>query len=166
MTVKPQIVARRSRPYVAIPVTAGLAEWGRVNALVPEIQGWLAARNVLPDGPLFYRYLVATDPADPFDVEVGYPLADAMPGDGRVVAGAIPPGRYATLVHEGHPDGIRHSFARLEGWLAGAEEHVDAEFIDDRMHWAGRFEFYLMDPTVDPDPADWRTEIAWRLRDE
>ncbi|MBM7775856.1 effector-binding domain-containing protein [Actinokineospora baliensis] len=156
---QPAIETRPEQPYVSLRTQASLAEWGRVNALIGEVYGWITERDIAPAGALFYRYHSVAE--DVIDVEVGVPVPTAVEGDGRVVAGSKPAGRYAVLMHEGHPDRIRETFAALDAWAE--ETGVDFDVTDGV--WAGRFESYLSDPAVTPDPADWRTEVAYRVRD-
>ncbi len=49
------------------------------------------------------------------DIEVGVPVASAMPGDGRICAGVLPAGRYASLIYTGIDNGIEANAALL-GW--------------------------------------------------
>src|SRR4051812_37961153 len=107
MTASPRIEARSEQPYIAISITERLSEWGEVNALVPRVLNIMAENGLAPSGPLFYRYLVATDLASPFVVEVGFPTDRFAPCKGRAHPGMMPAGRYATLRHAGHPHKLR-----------------------------------------------------------
>ncbi|SEG72694.1 effector-binding domain-containing protein [Thermomonospora echinospora] len=165
MRSEPRIEERAARPYAAIPIKAPMREWDRVNALVPEVFGWLARQGIAPAGPLFYRYWVIGDRDAPFEVEVGVPVAEAVEEDGRVIAGSIPAGRYATLTHHGHPDGLFGSITALRRW---ADDHGIAWDIrqeGDSEVWGGCFEFYPNDPAVEPDMDQWSIELAYRVRD-
>ncbi len=156
--MEPKIETRPEQPCAAIAISAPLSAWGRVNALVGEVYDWLADRNITPAGALFYRYHAVR--ADVFDVEVGVPVAEPVEGDGRVEAGVKPAGRYAVLVHHGHPDQIRTAFATLDAWA----EREGVEWDVTNGVWTGRFESYLSDPAVTPDLADWDVEVAYRVR--
>ncbi|GAA2985190.1 GyrI-like domain-containing protein [Actinokineospora diospyrosa] len=157
--MQPTIETRAAQPYVSIRTQASLAEWGKVNALIGEVYGWVAQRGVEPAGALFYRYHSVA--GDVIDVEVGVPVPSLVDGDGRVLGGSKPAGQYAVLMHNGHPDRIRETFAALDAWA----EATGTEFDVTDGVWAGRFESYLSDPAVTPDPAEWRTEVAYRVRD-
>ncbi|RLK62122.1 GyrI-like domain-containing protein [Actinokineospora cianjurensis] len=156
--MQPTIETRAEQPYVSIRTQATLAEWGRVNALIGQVYGWITERDLAPAGALFYRYHSVTD--DVLDVEVGVPLAVAVAGDDTVAAGSKPAGQYAVLIHRGHPDRIRETFAALDEWSTATSVEFD---VTDGI-WAGRFESYLSDPAEVPDLADWRTEVAYRVR--
>jgi effector-binding domain-containing protein len=158
---EPTVQERTEQPYVAIPIEATLREWGEVNALVPEVFAWLAARGTAPAGALFYRHRVVGGFDVKFSVEVGVPVAEPVEGDGRVVAGAKPAGRYVVDVHHGHPDGIVTSHRALVDW-AGREGVPLAREGD---VWGGMYESYRTDPAVEPDPDKWETELAYLVSD-
>jgi effector-binding domain-containing protein len=161
---EPKIEARPAQPYAAIPIKAPMREWGRVNALVPEVFGWLARQGIAP-GPLFYRYRVIGDMDVPFEVEVGVVAPEAVEGDGRVIAGSIPAGRYAMLTHIGHPDDLFESITALRRWAADRGIAWDIRQEGESEVWGGCFEFYLSDPAVEPDMDKWSIELAYRVRD-
>jgi effector-binding domain-containing protein len=154
---EPTVLERTEQPYVAIPIRATLREWGEVNALVPEVYGWLAARGITPAGAVFYRHLVVGGFDEKFSVEVGVPVAEPVEGDGRVQAGAKPAGRYVVAVHHGHPDGIAQSHRALVAWA----EREGVPLAKDGEVWGGMYESYRTDPAVEPDPTKWETELAY-----
>ena len=158
---EPTVLERTEQPYVAIPIEATLREWGEVNALIPEVLAWLGERGIAPAGALFYRHRVIGGFDEKFSVEVGFPVAEPVEGDGRVVAGAKPAGRYVVATHHGHPDGIAQSHLALVDW-AGRQAVPLAKEGD---VWGGLFESYLSDPEVEPDPAKWETELAYLVSD-
>ncbi len=55
------------------------------------------------------------------DIELGVPVASALPGNGRIAPGVIPAGRYASLVYTGIENGIAGNGV-LIGW-AKANAH-------------------------------------------
>lgn len=60
-------------------------------------------------------------------------------------------------MHEGSPDE-----------LAAVTDRVLAHtvrFDRDGDRWGARIETYFTDPTVEPDPSRWTTEVAIRLAD-
>ncbi|HWV23379.1 MAG TPA: GyrI-like domain-containing protein [Thermomicrobiales bacterium] len=158
----PALEFREEQPCVFIPISVPLSEWGKTIPLVPEIAQWLGKRGVEPAGAPFYRYLTIGDmQKDAFDLEIGWPVVEAMEGDERVRAGVIPGGVYATSIHTGHPDSLVGTCAGLLAW--GEQEGVqfDVQTADGREVWAGRFEFYLSDPADVPDMNDWQTDVAF-----
>ncbi|HWM07205.1 MAG TPA: GyrI-like domain-containing protein [Actinophytocola sp.] len=154
---EPTVVQRPEQPYAAIAIRATLREWGEVNALVPEVFEWLARQGTQPAGALFYRHRIIGGMDEKFTVEVGVPVAAPPAGDGRVVAGAKPAGRYVVATHHGHPDGIAASHLALVEWAGRA----GIALAKDGEEWLGMFESYLTDPAVQPDPDKWETELAY-----
>lgn len=159
----PQIENRDEQPYVVIPIRVPMREWGKANALVAETIDWILGRGLTPSGAPFFRYRVIGDMDEPFELEVGFPLAEAVEGDDRVLAGSKPAGAYAVLVHEGHPDGMAKSHAALRGWASG--EGVPLAGSTDGTRWSAMFESYLTDPRVQPDLDEWSTELAYLIDD-
>lgn len=162
----PGIEVRAEQPYVAIPIQVTFREWGQANALVPQVYGWLAANNIIPAGPPFFRYHVIGSMDEKFHLEIGVPVGNPVEGDGRIVAGAIPAGSYATLVHTGHPDKLIHAYTEFEKWIAAQALQVDTHHNGSNDVWAGRFEFYLTNPEEEPDLNKWAIQIAYRLKDQ
>ncbi|QBI18713.1 AraC family transcriptional regulator [Egibacter rhizosphaerae] len=171
---QPRIEVRDAQPYAGIRTQATLSEWGAVNALVGEVMGWVAAHDLAVDGgsplgfrvpaPLF-RYYVVGDHETPFDVEVGVPVRTPIDGDGRVQGGTIPGGSYAIITHHGHPDRFEESFAALETWRAAENRQWDVRDEGTTRVWGSRLEQFLTDPTEQPDPETWTSEIAFRLHE-
>ncbi|WP_152365532.1 GyrI-like domain-containing protein [Microlunatus speluncae] len=161
MINEPRVEDRSEQPYVSIRTRANFTEWGGVNALIGEVQDWLAARELAPAGPPLYRYHLIGNLTDRFDVEVGFPVAAPVAGDERVITGALPAGRYLVLEHRGHPDSIGGSHAALVDW---AEAHgVALTGSPDRLRWGLMFESYVTDPAEVPEPGQWVTELVYQV---
>ena len=69
-----------------------------VPPLNGEVFGWLADHGAKPSGPPFWKYNVI-DMERHLEIEAGVAVEQPLPGDGRVLAGMLPGGSYATLVH-------------------------------------------------------------------
>jgi hypothetical protein len=149
-----------AQPYVAIPVHANDKEWGNTTALVKEIILWISQSNLKIAGPLFYRYGIIDNAGKPFNLEVGFPVCTAVRGDERIIAGVIPDGTFATLVHCGNPDNIDESFNKLQNWVNRQQLKWKTCRQNGCEAWAGRFEFQLTDTSVQPNINQWRTAIA------
>ena len=74
------------------------------------------------------------------------PVAAAVAGDDRVVAGVLPAGRYATLTHVGHPSELMAATKALLDWAAEQGLTWDVTPGEDGDRWACRLENYLTDP--------------------
>lgn len=157
----PTIETRTDQPYAAIPVTVSMEELGSVvPPLTRQVFDWLAARGVAPTGPPFWRY-VAIDMDAELELETGVSIASPVEGGEQIQAGVLPGGRYATVVHTGHPDTLLTATRDLLDW---AEER-GLEWDSDGDRWGCRLEEYLSDPADVPDMSKWQTRLAFRLRD-
>ena len=93
--------------------------------------------------------------------KTGVPVASQVEGDDQVRTGLLPAGRYATVVHTGHPDTLVTATRDLLDWAAERGFDWDA----DGNTWGCRLEEYLSDPDEVPDMNEWQTRLAFRLRD-
>lgn len=169
MITQPKIEDRAEQPYVGIRSQLRMQD---MPAVIPqhigEVIAWLGQQGVEPAGPPLVRYHACpatADMAGMLDIAVGWPVASAVAGNGHIVAGMLPAGRYASLVFTGVKNGIKGNAALIE-WAAtqGIEwDHWDNQIGD---AFAGRVESMLDGPDDDPDPANWKTEVAIKLADD
>jgi effector-binding domain-containing protein len=160
----PEIIERAEQPYVAIRAHVTMAQLPGLADRFGEVFGWLAERDMTPAGPPFFRYRVI-DMERLLDVEAGVPVRTSVGGDERVTAGTLPAGRYATFVHVGPYDGLIGAVDALLHWAETAGLAFDASSAEDGEHWGCRLEIYRTDPSQQPDPARWETQLAFRLAD-
>ena len=163
---EPTIAERGPTPYVAIGVTVPMDRLGEVvPPLNREVFGWLAARGIAPAGPPFWKYDVIDMERD-LQIEAGVAVTVPVEGDGRVRAGVLPGGRYATVRHVGHPQTLADATARLLRWADGKGLRWDVAPSPEGDRWVCRLELYLTDPAEQPDMDRWETDLAFRLADE
>ncbi|MBO0781752.1 MAG: GyrI-like domain-containing protein [Ktedonobacteraceae bacterium] len=159
---EPKLEDRNEQHYVGIRTQVSMKEMGKViPQLLGEVFAWLEKQGVAPAGAPFNRYHVINMESK-MDIELGVPVASAVPGDERVRAGVLPAGRYASLVYTGVRNGIKGNGALLD-W--GAEkglvwDRYEAEGGDG---FGARVEFFLTDPDDEPDQEKWETEVAIRV---
>jgi effector-binding domain-containing protein len=165
MSEEPSIVERPPTPYAAIKVLVAMDELG---AIVPPLNGevfqWLAARGAAPAGAPFWKYNVI-DMQGSLEVEAGVAVAEPVTGDDRVLSGVLPPGRYVTRRHVGHPSTLMAATAALLEWAAAQGLEWDKADTSAGERWGARLEIYLSDPRDEPDMNNWVTELAFRLAD-
>lgn len=163
MQTEPRIVERAEQPYAAIRARVTMQELGTVlPPLHGELFGWLGAHGATPAGAPFWKYNVV-DMERILEVEVGVPLAAPVEGDGRVLAGVLPAGRYAFTSHTGHPAELYNATATLLDWGAEQGHAWDVTDTPDGPRWGARLEFYNTDPREEPDMNKWETDLAFRL---
>jgi effector-binding domain-containing protein len=166
ITTEPKIEYRAELPYAGIRTQISHQEMGSgiIPQLLDELLAWLAGQGTQPAGPPFMRYHVI-NMADKLDIELGWPVAASLTGNGRINASMLPAGRYASLIYTGIENGIKGNSV-LIGW---AEENgLTWDRWDDikGVAFASRVEFYLTDPDDEPDMSQWETEVAIKLADE
>lgn len=142
-----------------------MAELGGLGPRLSEVFAWLGARGLAPAGPPFFKYDVI-DMAGKLVVEAGVPVAVAVDGDAEISSGVLPAGRYATLTHVGHPSEFEGATGMLLDWAAAQSLQWDMSTGDDGERWGSRLEFYLTDPSEEPDMTKWATQLAFRLADQ
>ena len=160
----PEITERAEQPYVAIRAQVTMQGLGDLADRLNGVFGWLATRDLEAAGAPFFRYNVI-DMERELDVEAGVPVQAVVDGDDQVISGVVPAGRYATVTHVGPYDGLAEATAALLQW---ADEHGarwDMTVGDDGERWGARLEIYLTDPSRQPDPSTWATQLAFRLAD-
>jgi effector-binding domain-containing protein len=161
MGENPTIETRTERGYVGIPVSVRMNELGSVvPPLMGQVFDWLTARGIVPAGPPFRRYVIV-DMETKLELETGVPIATRVEGDREIRVGVLPAGRYATVVHTGHPDTLLTATRDLLQWAAERGVEWDSEGNT----WGCRLEEYLSDPAEVPDMNEWQTRLAFRLRD-
>jgi effector-binding domain-containing protein len=164
MSATPEIVTRAEQPYMAIRARATMAELGGLGARFGEVFAWLDARGLAPAGAPFFRYN-AIDMMRQLQIDVGVPVAAAVDGDGHVVPGVLPAGRYATLTHVGPPGELAGATKTLLDWADAQGLRWDMSPGDSGERWVSRLEIYLTDPGQEPDTSKWQTQLAFRLAD-
>jgi effector-binding domain-containing protein len=165
MSSAPEIVTRAEQPYVAIRTQVTMEDLGTVvPPLNQEVFAWLGERDAAPASAPFWKYNVI-DMAGKLEVEAGVSVAAAVAGDGRVVSGVLPAGRYATLTHVGHPSEIMAATGALLDWAAAQGLTWDMSPGVDGERWGCRLKIYLTDPSQEPDMSKWVTQLAFKLAD-
>ena len=165
MIGEPRVEERPERHYVAIRASVSMDGFGDLLApMWDDVIGSLRERGLVMDGPPLIRYDVI-DMARELEIEVGVPVADPAPADGRVMPGVLPAGRYATLTYTGDYSGLVAANAALQEWAAAEGLAFDQWSTPQGDAFGGRIESYLTDPGDEPDPAKWETEVSYRLAD-
>jgi effector-binding domain-containing protein len=165
MLSEAHVITRQAQPYAAIRARVTMQTLGAVlPELHPRVFAWLGARGIAPAGPPFWKYNVV-DMDRELEVEVGVPLAAVPDGDGQVLTGVIPAGRYGALRYAGHPAGLIDATAALLQWATDQHLAWDVTEGPDGDEWAARLEIYETDPAEEPDLDKWVTELAFRLAD-
>jgi effector-binding domain-containing protein len=146
-------VETSAQATAAIRASLAVPEIGRwFGPTLGRLAAWLGQRGVAIVGPPYARYHRLDE--DRFEVEAGFPVAAPVVDDDEVVASSLPGGPHATTVHVGPYEGLGAAYEALEAWVAerGGEPAGDP------------WEIYESDPTEQPDPATWRTQVILPFR--
>jgi len=161
--MEPRIETREAQPYAAIASTTSMRDGGFgdvIDTSLPAVLEHLGSLGVEPAGSPLVIYRVIDMDGD-LQIEVGWPVATEIPPDDRVGGGTLPAGRYVVGTYVGPYERLLGANAELQEW-ARSQGLVWAVHGD---RWDARFESYLSDPLVEPDPARWQTEIVYLLAD-
>ncbi len=164
-TTEPKIDQRPEQPYAGIRTQVAHNELGSgiIPQLHDEVLEWLNKQGLQPSGPPFMRYYVI-NMSDKLDIELGWPLAAPVKGEGRINGDVLPAGRYASLIYTDVTKGIEGNGVLIE-WAK--EQGLEWDHWDDPQGdaFACRVEHFLTGPEDDPDMAKWETEVAIKLAD-
>jgi effector-binding domain-containing protein len=164
---EPVIAERDAQPYVAIRRTVTMQTINEAAHKIPEVLAWLGQRGIAPAGPPFLKYNLI-DMERELEIEAGVPVPSAAEGGpaasgDQVLAGILPPGRYAAMTYVGDFGGLIDAVRRLLEWAAGQGLRWDKTETQEGDRWGCRLEVYKTDPSAEPDPGKWETELVFRL---
>ena len=140
----PTLVVRTRTSVHNLPSALGQA-YGAVAS-------YLGGLGQAPAGPPFSAYYNAD--MEDLDVEIGFPVAQALPGDGATVqAGRMQGGTVAMCLHVGPYSRIGTAYEALTAWMA-----------ENRYEVAGpAYEIYLNDPGETPH-SELQTQVVFQVR--
>lgn len=164
VTPVPTVADRAAQPYVGITKTVTMATIPEIADQIPQLLGAMARQGLAPAGAPFLRYKII-DMDRELVIEAGVPVDAGSVAPEGAAAGALPAGRYAVVVHHGHPDGLVDATSGLLDWANGEGHAWDVQDTAAGEVWGCRLESYLTDPRDEPDMNAWDTELAFRLAD-
>ena len=166
MITEPSIEPRKRQNYLAIRMAVPIPFGKYLQPAWNEVYEWMLRREIEPSGPAIIRYLT-TDMSSELDIDVGFTVDRARKSDDRITADFLPAGRYATLLYSGpyKGKGIFRATVALLDWAGTNKVKWDTTRKKGVEWWNGRVEFYLSDPAVEKDPKQFRTELAFKVKD-
>lgn len=139
MNYQCEIKEQAAQPTVSIRTRAAVQDLPQVMGQVfGEIAQYIGRAGGQFAGAPFAAYY-NMDMQD-LDVEIGFPVAASLPGEGRIQAGQIPGGYVATVLHVGPYDAIGPAYEALTKYIA------DHGYAPSGI----AYEFYLTDPNEEP----------------
>ncbi|GAA1871504.1 GyrI-like domain-containing protein [Pseudonocardia ailaonensis] len=146
----PELITTTATPTAVVREVVAMSElapfYDRAFSVLPTT---VAGQGVAITGPAFGHYFGM--PGETVDLAAGFPTDRPVTPEGDVVAGELPAGRVARLVHAGSFDGLGEAWQALGAWIAEQGLTPGGEF----------WEVYVTEPSPDMDPADLRTELNW-----
>ena len=148
-TVKIEIKSVRAKEAAsvreAIPRDDITESLGRMYRAVYDA---INKQGIKPSGAPFARYHAF---GSVVDLEAGLPVERPIQVDGNVKPSQLPGGPAAVAVHAGPYEGLVNTYNAIEAWMKDTG----------RTATGGPWEIYLTDPTSEPNPARWLTQIIW-----
>jgi effector-binding domain-containing protein len=142
---------RDAQPTIHVRTTVPKTElMGAQGAALAAMYAFLSERGLAPAGAPYVRYHAFG--GEETDVEVGVPVAAAVPGDGPVTPGRLPAGPVALLVHMGAHDTLGGSYERLSAFVKESDREPTG---------TGWEVYHWIDLTQAPDPASWPAPTDW-----
>lgn len=89
------------------------------------------------------------------DFEAGVMVDTPIAPDGDVKPSALPAGPAAIAIHAGPYETLGGTYEALQRWLEASPDYSAN---------GGPWELYLTDPSAEPDPGKWLTEVIFPLR--
>ncbi|MGB7339658.1 MAG: GyrI-like domain-containing protein [Phototrophicaceae bacterium] len=153
---------RPEKHYMGIRVITPSSEFpNMIPQLIDEVFGWLGENGIEADGAPIMRYYVINMEGE-MDVEIGVFVANPATGDDRVKASILPAGRYASLIYTGVKNGIAGNGVLIQ-WAKDKDIEWDRWDEETGDAFRSRYEVFIDGPEDDPDPSNWRTEVAIKM---
>ncbi len=144
-----EVVDARPAPTLSIRARTSLEGLpALIGTALARVAQYLAEIGERPDGPPFVAY--RNQDMKDLDVDIGFPVAHAVPGSGPIDTGVIPGGRHAVCVYVGAYSGISAAYEALGTWISRRGYRPSGS----------AFEFYLNDPAV-TRPEELQTRLMF-----
>mgnify|MGYP001812701998 CR=1 FL=1 len=111
----------------------------------------LAKQGIEADGAPFVRYHAT---GEVIDLEAGAMVGTPISADGGVKPGELPAGPAAIAVHAGPYETLGDTYAAVERWLEASGHTSNGD----------PWELYITDPSAEPDPLRWLTEVIYPVK--
>lgn len=160
---KPKIDRRYEKPYMGIRIQTPLTGMSKqIDKIRKELNAWFKQQGIKLKAPPLLRFHVINMEGE-MDIEYGIAVETPMVGNGRVTAGVIPAGRYASLIYIG--SGYTGNKALIE-WARANDLNWDRWDDAKGDAFRSRYETFLTDPKIEPRKTRWEVEVAIKLKDE
>ena len=146
------IIERKETPALSVRYRTPAAELpSTMGPIYGEIAAYMGKKGIPFAGAPFAVYYNMD--MDDLDVEIGFPVAAPTAGEGRIAAGSLPGGSFATAKHAGPYATIEETYNALMAFVG--EKGIQTESF--------MFEEYLNSPEDTP-PEELETAIYFPLK--
>lgn len=170
---QPALEELEAVPYVAIRAEVNPQTFRSIiDSNFTKPFDWLGSRGLTPAGAPLLRYLKLDENGDPSEIEIGVPLAERVEPDGELVAGELPAGelpagRYVTYLHVGpfqhdELEDLADASKKVLNWAEAQGIELDLNRTGSGTELGASAEYYLVDPSAEPDFTKWETRIVMR----
>lgn len=147
-----QLIDRSAQPVASVRTHAPMENISQVlGQAYGAVAQYLGQIGQHPIGEPFTAYY--NKDMTNLDLEIGFPVAKAIPGKDSVQPGEIPGGKVVTCMHIGPYDKIAAAYEAMDKWMK--DNHVEPSGVC--------YEFYLNDPQQTP-PEALETRIMFPLK--
>jgi len=154
MTYHCELVNQPAQPTLSIRTTTSIKELpqelGRAYGAIGQ---YMAEIGEQPSGAPYAAYF--TFDIESMDIEIGFPVANSLPGKGEIQSGEIPAGKIAQCLYTGPYNKIEPAYNALTAYVE--QQGYEATGV--------AYEFYLNDPG-EVAPEELLTQIVFRLKGE
>ncbi|MEY9199951.1 effector-binding domain-containing protein [Sinorhizobium fredii] len=162
MLTLPTIVERAAVSYVAVKKQVALPFDNEVPAILSELFAFVAMHQ-LEAGAVFFKHNVIVMPE--IEMEFAVPVDRLVRGQGSIVSGTLPAGRYAEVTYFGPYDDLLTVNGVLIGWALHAGIVFDSHQVGAGEWFAARSEIYHNSPAEEPNPQRLKTTVSIKLKD-
>jgi effector-binding domain-containing protein len=153
MREEPKVIETVAQPVLSVRAKIKVGEIPSfMGKAFGEVAAYMQRKRIPITGPPFSLYRSWS--YDGFDVEAGFPVANAEKGEGTVKASSLPSGKVATMMHVGRYENLGKSYSMLETWIK-AKGYVPGSCM---------WEVYLNSPEEVSSPEELMTQMFWPIK--
>ncbi len=165
---KPKIEHREAIHYIALRKKVSIGLLGNfINEALDQCDAYFKKINNVPMAAALIRYHecpTIPDQENEVDVSIGYPVHSPLETSLPFINGIVPEGKYASLVFVGIENGIAGNDFLIQ-WAKANDIEWDSWPTKIGDGFIGRVEHLLDGPDEDPEPTNWRTEVAIKIKE-
>ena len=165
ITVSPALTERPAVPYVAIALSATMAELdAAIVDGIEEVASWLTDHGIALTGSPLCRYRVI-DMEGQLEVEAGWTIDGPIPAPETFLVDTLPAGTYGSATYRDLDEGIEGNGALID-WAHDNGVAWDRWQTPQGDAFASRVELFRSGPMDHTDPATWIIEVLIKVAGE